>query len=320
MSTRTIAWRRALSTLTAMSAVLVAVTVPVTAAPAPGYAITINGSNAFPESVAADNHNVYATSIGDGTVYRGRPGAKTLESFLPGGRDGRTQATGIKIIGNRLLVAGAFTGRFFVYTDTGQLVSSYTVPDTGEKTLVNDAAVTPDGDVYITDSLRAVVYRIPAAEVNAPAIGAQRTLRVVYHLPDYVAGESNGNGVVASPDGKFLIIGYWYSGALYRLTLATGEVRKIDAPPMPSADGIVLRGNTLYIARSVNNEITTVRLSDDGARADVVSERTYPGADTTTGVAVSGDRLLVTNSQMDTYLYGDPLTSPVFTIQNLPLH
>jgi len=320
MSTRTIAWPRALSTLTAMSAVLVAVTVPATAAPAPGYAITINGSNAFPESVAADNHNVYATSIGDGTVYRGRPGAKTLESFLPGGRDGRTQATGIKIIGNRLLVAGAFTGRFFVYTDTGQLVSSYTVPDTGEKTLVNDAAVTPDGDVYITDSLRAVVYRIPAAEVNAPAIGAQRTLRVVYHLPDYVAGESNGNGVVASPDGKFLIIGYWYSGALYRLTLTTGEVRKIDAPPLPSADGIVLRGNTLYIARSVNNEITTVRLSDDDTRADVVSERTYPGADTTTGVAVSGDRLLVTNSQMDTYLYGDPLTSPVFTIQNLPLH
>jgi sugar lactone lactonase YvrE len=320
MSTHTIAWRRALSTLTAMSAVLVAVTVPATAAPAPGYAITINGSNAFPESVAADNHNVYATSIGDGTVYRGRPGAKTLESFLPGGRDGRTQATGIKIIGNRLLVAGAFTGRFFVYTDTGQLVSSYTVPDTGEKTLVNDAAVTPDGDVYITDSLRAVVYRIPAAEVNAPAIGAQRTLRVVYHLPDYVAGESNGNGVVASPDGKFLIIGYWYSGALYRLTLTTGEVRKIDAPPLPSADGIVLRGNTLYIARSVNNEITTVRLSDDDTRADVVSERTYPGADTTTGVAVSGDRLLVTNSQMDTYLYGDPLTSPVFTIQNLPLH
>jgi hypothetical protein len=51
----------------------------------------------------------------------------------------------------------------------------------------------------------------------------------------------------------------------------------------------------------------------------VVSERTYPGADTTTGVAVSGDRLLVTNSLMDTYLYGTPLTSPVFTIESLPL-
>jgi hypothetical protein len=34
---------------------------------------------------------------------------------------------------------------------------------------------------------------------------------------------------------------------------------------------------------------------------------------------VSGDRLLVTNSQMDTYLYGDPLTSPVFIVESLPL-
>ncbi|WAL66537.1 hypothetical protein ORV05_01580 [Amycolatopsis cynarae] len=324
MSTRTSAhgtWRRVLFTLTATSTALVSLALPATAAPAhvrEDSTITINGGNAFPESVAADNRYVYTTSIGDGTVYRGRLGAKALAPFLPGGQDGRTQATGIKITGNRLLVAGAFTGRFFVYTNAGKLVSAYTVPGTGEPTLVNDAAVTPDGDVYITDSFRAVVYRIPAAEVNSPATGAHRTLEVAYHLPDYVAGQSNGNGIVATPDGRSLIIGYWYSGALYRLTLATGEVRKIAAPALTSADGIALRGNTLYIARSVNNEIATVRLSGDDA-ATVVSERTYPGADTTTGVAVSGDRLLVTNSQMDTYLYGTPLTSPVFTVESLPL-
>jgi sugar lactone lactonase YvrE len=321
MSTRTTR-RRTLLTLIATSVTLGALAVPAAAATTPergAYPLTINGGNAFPESVAADDHYVYATSIGDGTVYRGRAGAKTLDPFLAAGQDGRTQATGIKIAGHRLLVAGAFTGRFFTYTATGKLVSAYTVPDTGETTLVNDAAVTPRGDVYITDSFRAVVYRIPAAEVHAPATGAHRTLEVAYRLPDYVAGQSNGNGIVATPDGKSLIIGYWYSGALYRLTLATGEVRKIDAPPLSSADGIALRGNTLYIARSVDNEVDTVRLSDGDTRATVVSERTYPGADTTTGVAVSGDRLLVTNSQMDTYLYGTPLTSPVFTLECLPL-
>ena len=317
-------WRRALFTLTATSTVLAALALPATAATTHdredgAYPITINGSNAFPESVAADSHYVYTGSIDDGTIYRGRVGARTLEPFLPGGQDDRTQVTGIKIAGNRLLVAGAFTGRFFIYTDTGKLVSSYTVPDTGAPTLVNDEAVAPNGDVYITDSFRSVLYRIPAAEVNAPATGAHRTLQVAYNLPDYVAGQSNGNGIVATPDGN-LIIGYWYSGALYRLTLATGEIRKIDAPALTSADGIARQGSTLYIDRSVNNEIATVRLSGDDTRATVVSERTYPGADTTTGVAVSGDRLLVTNSQMDTYLYGDPLTSPVFTLESLPLH
>ncbi|WNE94026.1 hypothetical protein PS467_01185 [Streptomyces luomodiensis] len=327
MSTRTTAratWPRPLLTLTAASAALAALTLPAAATPAhdredSGHTITVGGSQAFPESVAADRHYVYTASIADGTVYRGRPGAKTLDPFLPGGQDGRTQATGVKTTGDRLLVAGAFTGRFFVYTTTGGLVSSYTVPDTGEPTLLNDAAVTPDGDVYITDSLRAVVYRIPAAEVNAPATGAQRTLEVAYHLPDYVAGQSNGNGIVTSPDGKSLIIGYWYSGALYRLALATGEITKIAAPALPSADGIARRGNTLYVARSVDNEIDTLRLSGDNTRATVISERTYPGADTVTGVAVSRDRLLVTNSQMDTFLYGDPQTSPVFTLESLPL-
>jgi sugar lactone lactonase YvrE len=318
MSTRT-AWRRTLLTLTTTAAAVVALAAPATAHESGGYAITINGGNAFPESVAADHQYVYATSIGDGTVYRGRAGAKKLDPFLPGGQDGRTQATGIKIAGDRLLIAGAFTGRFFTYTATGKLISAYTVSETGEPTLVNDAAVTPRGDVYITDSFRAVVYRIPAAEVHAPATGTHRTLEVAYHLPDYVAGQSNGNGIVATPDGKSLIIGYWYSGALYRLTLATGVVRKIVAPALPSADGIALRGSTLYIARSVDNEVDTVRLSGDSTRATVVSGRTYPGADTTTGVAVSGDRLLVTNSQMDTYLYGTPLTSPVFTLESLTL-
>ncbi|MEA5362942.1 hypothetical protein VA596_25660 [Amycolatopsis sp., V23-08] len=311
-----------LFTLVATSVALGVLAVPATATTTPedsGSPVTIDGANAFPESVAADHDFVYTTSIGDGTVYRGRTGAATLEPFLAAAQDGRTQATGIKVAGDRLLVAGAFTGRFFTYTTTGRLVSAYTVPDTGEATLVNDAAVTPRGDVYVTDSFRAVVYRIPAAEVHAPAAGTHRTLQVAYHLPDYVAGQSNGNGIVATPDGKSLIIGYWYSGALYRLTLATGEVRKIDAPALHSADGIALRGHTLYIARSVNNVVTTARLSADGTRAGVVTERTYPGADTTTGVALNGDRLLVTNSQMDTYLYGTPLTSPVFTLESLPL-
>jgi len=98
------------------------------------------------------------------------------------------------------------------------------------------------------------------------------------------------------------------------------HVRKIAAPPLNSADGIARRGNTLYVARSVNDEIATLRLSADHTRATLDSRRTYPGADTTTGVAISGDRLLVSNSQMDTYLYGYPLTSTVFTLESLPLH
>jgi sugar lactone lactonase YvrE len=325
MSHRSTTWRQALLTLTATSAVLAMLTVPAATASAEGHAtsfapITVDGADAFPESIAADSHDLYTGSIADGTIYRGPVGSSTLEPFLPAGQDGRAQATGIKIDGDRLLVAGGFTGHFFVYTTAGRLVARYTVPDTGAMTLVNDAAIAPNGDVYVTDSLRPVVYRIPVAEVASPATGAERTLQVAYRLPDYVDGQSNGNGIVTSPDGRSLIIGYWYTGALYRLTLATGEIRKLDAPALPSADGMVRQGSTVYIARSVDNVVVALRLDDDVTSAAVISERTFPGADTVTGVAISGDRLLVTSSQMDSYLFGDPLTSPTFTVGSLPLH
>ncbi|MBR7838991.1 hypothetical protein KDL01_37330 [Actinospica durhamensis] len=328
MSTRSTAHRtgrRALVTLTATSAALAALALPATAATHDGhmtgdYSIEIDGANAYTESIAADGRYIYTGSIDNGTVYRGLVGAKTLEPFLPGGQDGRTEVTGVKIDGDRLLLAGAFTGQFFIYTNTGKLVSSFTVPDTGAPTLVNDEVVAADGDVYITDSFRSVLYRIPASQVNAPATGAHRTLQAAYNLPDYVSGTSNANGITTTPDGKSLIIGYWDSGALYRLTLATGEIRKIDGPALASADGIARQGDTLYIDRSVNDEVDTVELSDDATRATLVSERTFPGIDTPTGVAISADRLLVTNSQMNNYLYGAPLESSVFTVESIPLH
>lgn len=134
--------------------------------------------------MAADRPYVHTANIADGTVYRGasgrsrsRPSCRAAGTAVPG-PPGTTS--------HRLLVTGAFTGRFVVYTDTGNVVASYTVPDTGEPTLVNDETVTPDGDVYTTDSFRAVVHHNTAAEVNAPATGIHRTLEVACRLPDYV--------------------------------------------------------------------------------------------------------------------------------------
>jgi hypothetical protein len=69
----------------------------------------------------------------------------------------------------------------------------------------------------------------------------------------------------------------------------------------------------------VNNEVATVRLWGHDTRVTVVCERSYPGAHTATGVAVSGDRLLVTNSQLDAYLCGAALTNSVFAVESLPL-
>ncbi|PZS31597.1 MAG: superoxide dismutase [Pseudonocardiales bacterium] len=302
-----------------------AVTAPVSAAGHghsrdPGYVIA--GRRVFPEGVAADGRFVYATSKADGTVYRGAVSGSTLEPFLPGGRDGRSTGTGIKSVGGRLLVAGAETGRFYVYdTATGTRVATYTVPDPGRGTFLNDDAATASGDVYITDSTRPVIYRIPAREVFAHPTGAQRTLQPAITLPaaSYTTGV-NANGIVATPDGKALLAVYSNSGALYRIDLATGATHRVALDrPLINGDGLLLLGHTLYAARNFDNLLVTVHLCPNYSRGITTAERGYPGADVPTGLALSRGRLLVVNSQFDTLFQGAPLTSPTFTISAVPL-
>ncbi|GAB7191568.1 hypothetical protein NUM3379_22760 [Kineococcus sp. NUM-3379] len=311
--------RSALAVPATVAALLLALPTAATAAPADrGYTITTPG--VFPEGIAADRTHVYVTSKADGTVYRGELGAEQLQPFLPGGRDGRTTATGVESTGDRLLVAGAETGRLFLHdTRTGALVATYTVPDTGQAAFLNDIAVTRDGDAYITDSQRPVVYRIPAAELTGAPTGAPRTLQAAIALPaDSQSPGFSMNGIVATPDGKALLLINMTSGALYRVDLGTGTTEQVALDvALVNGDGLELRGNTLYVARNADNLISTVRLSGDFRSGTVTDEATYEGADFPTTLALSRGRLLVVNSQFDTFFGGAPQTSPVFTISSV---
>lgn len=317
--------RRVGTRVLAGAVLLAAAAAPAAAGPGPGRATgtyVIDGERVFPEGVAADGRYVYATSKADGTVYRGAAGGTTLEPFLAGGQDGRTTATGIKSTGRRLLVAGAETGRFFVHdARDGALVAAYRVPDPERPTFLNDEVVAPNGDVYVTDSVRPVVYRIPAAEVRGPAVDAVRTLQPAITFPAGTYAEGfNANGIVATPDGRALLVVFSNTGALYRVDLATGTAEPVQLDrPLVNGDGLLLRGQTLYAARNFDNLIATVRLSDDWSSGTTVAERSYPGADVPTTLAFSRGRLLAVNSQFDTFFAGAPLTSPTFTVSSLPL-
>ena len=76
---------------------------------------------------------------------------------------------GIKVVGEHLLVARGFEGNVSLYDRrTGALrgpVDQRLWPDA---TNINDIAIAPNGDAYITDSERPVLYRIPAAELREP--------------------------------------------------------------------------------------------------------------------------------------------------------
>src|SRR5215216_2107685 len=59
------------------------------------------GDTVFPEGVAYQHKtgDFYVSSTTDGTIYRGNIREETTSVFLPGGTDGRTSATGMKVDG-----------------------------------------------------------------------------------------------------------------------------------------------------------------------------------------------------------------------------
>ena len=137
-----------------------------------------------PEGIAAGTGNtLYVGSIPTGAVARvdARTGRTRV---LVAGRNGRA-ATGLKFAGGRLFVAGAGTGRAWVYSaNTGRQLAAFRLAPSGADTFVNDVVVTPQG-AYFTDSRRMVLYRVPldlgsprhADRERHPAAGGQQPQR-----------------------------------------------------------------------------------------------------------------------------------------------
>jgi sugar lactone lactonase YvrE len=78
-----------------------------------------------------------------------------MSPFLAGGADGRTTAIGMKVDRQgRLFVAGGGTGAVWVYdTKTRTLIRKFESGFSGQQFL-NDLVIAPNGDVFVTDSMR----------------------------------------------------------------------------------------------------------------------------------------------------------------------
>jgi DNA-binding beta-propeller fold protein YncE len=257
----------------------------------------------YPEGIAAENKSgtFYVSSVADGSIYRGNVGNEQAELFLPGGEDGRTQAAGLALEDGLLYVAGGQTGKVFVYdTSSGDLVRSFAAQGTGF--FLNDVTVNPhSGDAYITDSFVPVLWRVPAEEVTgSPQTGELEPWLDLTGTPIAYTAGFNLNGIVATPNGRYLLTVQSNSGNLYRIDTQTKQVTQVDlgGATLTGGDGLVLRGHTLYVVR--NQEfITVVSLAGQFTSGGVKGSSSEPSLDfSTTGALVRG-RLLVVNSQFD---------------------
>jgi sugar lactone lactonase YvrE len=261
------------------------------------------GEQVFPEGVAyqSDTGDFYVGSTTDGTVFRGNVegGPKEAEVFLEPESDGRTTAIGMEVgEDGRLFIAGGDTGRIFVYdTESTDQIRRLDTSDAGA-TFLNDVAVTPDGDAYVTDSLRPVLFRVPS---TVDGVGEVEPWLNFEETPAEYEEGFNFNGIDATEDGRYLVAVQSNTGELFRIDIESKQVVEINlgGETLTNGDGLLLDGRTVYVVRNEQALIVAVKLSGEYIRGKVGEPFTDPSFAFPTTIAKTDGRLLVVNSQFD---------------------
>jgi sugar lactone lactonase YvrE len=277
------------------------------------------GSSVFPEGIAFDERTqlVFVSSTTDGTVFRGSASDATLTPFLPPGADGRTTAIGLEVDDSgHLFVAGGGTGFIWVYDEgTGDLIAR--LSGGSSPTFINDIAVDKDGVAYITDSMSPVIYRI--APNGSGGYTIERWLELAGTPIVYGPG-FNLNGIVVSPNNRYLYTVQSNTGKIYQIGIATKEIQQVDVggAVFQNGDGLWNRGNTLYVLQNQQELISEIRVQPNNANGTLVSQTTDPSFMYPTSLVGARGRFLVVNSQFDKQ---GPGLTPVlpFTVSVVPI-
>jgi Cu-Zn family superoxide dismutase len=296
-----------------------------------GRVFALSGGGGFPEGIAYDagSGDFYTGSAVDGTIYRGNVRSGDIGALLPG-RPGLV-AFGLALDGRgHLFVAGGDTGFVAVYDVASRRLLAEFSNGLAPNTFLNDVAITPDGDAYITDSFNPILWRIPATALAsavatpgaAPAAGPLQIFLDLSGNPLFLSAGFNANGIVETPDGAYLLVVRSNTGALYRIDIGSGEVRQVDlgGAVLSGGSGLALDGQTLFVitgeTAGTGDAITPVTLAADFASGVVGASVTDPTFAAPTSLARFDGCALVVNSQLDR-IDADP--SLPFTVSSVPV-
>lgn len=261
-----------------------------------------------PEGVAYDRAGkaFFVGATGDGTIYRGTLGSSTVTEFIPGAV-GRS-SVGMKVDGDRLVVAGGGTGRVDVYDIRHpRLLGSISAPGAG---FLNDLVITRNGDAWVTDSFTSTLWHITARQLAA-AKGTATAVDLSATIPSE-PGAFNLNGIVDLGRGVLLVV-QSNTGALWRIRLGGGgvvAVRQVRVAPLVAGDGMIVDRGRLVVVQGAAQQLTFVKLRRGGTRGEIDSTLTDPSFDGPSTVARAKNRYLVVNADFAT-------STPPFTVSGV---
>jgi streptogramin lyase len=299
--------RAATVLIAALVAVSLAPASPASAGPsvatgvkARGHQSTIALPTGFrPEGIAAGHGKTfYVGSVADGRIWVGdvKSGegrvlvapvtGRSLRGLLLDKRSGWLWAVGSQGAEGLVLAVSA---------RTGAVKASIAVPDA---LFLNDLTVSK-GSLWVTDSQVDRLLRIPLDRLGRP-VGGYSTLALSAPWP--TPEGFRANGITALRDGS-LLLDNSTAGGLYTVAPRSGAVTVVPvtgSAAITGGDGLVLRGNTLFIVRGSDNaSVTEVRLRHTraGLQAKVVRLLTDPTLDFPATAALIGGKLWVVNGR-----------------------
>lgn len=207
----------------------------------------------------------YVGSLANGAIYRGDLRTGEGEVLVEGQQGSVSVGLDYDKRTGWLYVAGGPTGQARIYDgDTGELIDMVQLTTGGA--FINDVTVTRDG-AYFTNSFAPYLYRVT---VSASGDASFEEIELSGEWQQTAA--FNANGIVATPDERWLIVVHSGLAALFRVDPDTGEATTIDlgGVPMTNGDGLVLRGRTLFVVQNQINQISVIKLSKDWLSGEVV--------------------------------------------------
>lgn len=251
------------------------------------------------EGIVTKGSTAYAGSLATGTIVEVdlRTGAvSTLVDSASG------PAVGLALDRGLLYVAGGPSGELRVYdTSDGSLVDLVQLAPPGSA-FVNDVIVASDA-AYATDSFDDRLFRVPLD--GGPA-------EVLDLTGDFeLAPGFNGNGIVDAGGDRLVLAQSsdptdGIGSALYAVDVSGPEAvaDRIElVGDVTNADGLVLRGRTLYVVENRQNRIAEVRLAGDLSTGRVVATYTDDDAAVPTTASYSLGALYAVNAKFG---LGDP--------------